>query len=137
MKLVITFTDIHNENDPEELFSIFKRNCEGLTESQLIEFAKELISQKSEHWPQRHGIYLTDKDVLLHEGEIVIFREEFLDYHKMLVALVSMIYFMDEEMKRRKFIIDLAHHINAKDKEIASRFSKDIAESVYYEFKGG
>ncbi|MFG6179659.1 hypothetical protein ACGTN6_20715, partial [Halomonas sp. THAF12] len=65
MKLVITFTDIHNENDPEELFSVLMSKSKGLSEEDLIEVIIELLTQRSEHWPQEHSILLLEDDVLL------------------------------------------------------------------------
>ncbi|MGJ9386111.1 hypothetical protein [Salipaludibacillus sp. CF4.18] len=108
----------------------FYKFYRSYSELELIDQLKKLVPNDKQNLPQRYAIYILDQTLPMSSGEVVVFREKTISYQKLLVAVVTVIDLLTEEINRTKFIFKVAKYLKHFDQDIFARFKKDIAEKI-------
>ncbi|MFC7063798.1 hypothetical protein [Halobacillus seohaensis] len=132
---IITWTDIDLENGAEELIASLLKIYSSFTEKELVIQAKKLIPMDDQNFAQRNNLYISNELLPMSPGEVIVFKEQSINYHKLLVAVVSILDLITEETERVKFIMGVGRYLEVFDKNIFGKFKSDIAEDVYYSYK--
>lgn len=131
-KLILIWEDILMEHGGEETVSTFKKEYASYTIEDLLKLAFLFLEVETENHPCRHRIVIGD--YLDRDEYTVVYESNEIIYQELLVGLVVLIRLINLE-QRPQLIIDLAYALREVDREVSSRFAKDLAERVYKQYR--
>lgn len=132
-KFYLIWEDIMNEHGGEETVETLRQEYSNYSSDELISLLKSLINAEMENKPFRFKTFISNS-YIPKENETVVYCEEEIDYHDLLVSLTVLAFLINME-DRPLLIVKSAQTIYDFDREIAEQIRVDIAEEVYREYR--
>ena len=95
---VTTWRNLHIEINAKELVSSLLKEYTSMTETELINRAKRLISSDGGHWPQECSVAVLEEEPFLLEEEVIVYQEKYISYHALLAAIVTVLGLLHEDL---------------------------------------
>ncbi|EWH19856.1 hypothetical protein [Bacillus haynesii] len=134
--LYFRWEDLHGEIG-EDSFDLLKMSYSDLNINQLVDLIKKLVYEEHEDVAAKFSIFIAEKP-LLYIWQHAVYKgvAGSIDYKDMLLSLAIGLE-LSNSLDHIQNIFSLAKCLREFDREICDRFTKDIAEEVYYTFKHG
>ncbi|MCY9226012.1 hypothetical protein MOF11_13360 [Bacillus haynesii] len=134
--LYFRWEDLHGEIG-EDSFDLLKMSYSDLNINQLVDLIKKLVYEEHEDVAAKFSIFIAEKP-LLYNWQHAVYKgvAGSIDYKDMLLSLAIGLE-LSNSLDHIQNIFSLAKCLREFDREISDRFTKDIAEEVYYTFKHG
>ncbi|MGE8079234.1 hypothetical protein [Peribacillus loiseleuriae] len=132
-KFYLIWEDIMYEHGGEETIEDLRKEYSNYSNEELISLLKALINFETEDKPFRFHTFITNS-YIPKENETVVYCDEEIDYHNLLVSLLVLSFLINIE-DRPSLIVKSAQTLYNFDREITDQIRVDIAEEVYREYR--